>query len=160
MLLELELLLQRQGADGSFDTASLAPTTAGISLMVTQSASADREPRSRSTGTGIIRPGKTIRRTGVREADGTRAANGPCAAAADIPEVWCSEAMPTSSRNCSTESSLFRAAERGANSARDEGPASDGISAVTASGWRRRQRWSVAGHVPVKTSLGRRGAHG
>jgi hypothetical protein len=42
--------------------------------------------------------------------------------------------MPTSSRNCSTESSLFRAAERGANSARDEGPASDGISAVTASG--------------------------
>jgi hypothetical protein len=76
MLLELELLLQRQGADGSFDTASLAPTTAGISLMVTQSASADREPGSRSTGTGIIRPGKTIRRTGVREANGTRAANG------------------------------------------------------------------------------------
>lgn len=38
-----------------------------------------------------------------------------------------------SSRNYSTESSLFRAAERGANSARDEGPASDGISAVTAS---------------------------
>ena len=60
--------------------------------MVTQSASADREPRSRSTGTGIIRPGKTIRRTGVREANGTRAANGPCAAAADIPEVWCSDA--------------------------------------------------------------------
>ena len=72
MLLELELLLQRQGADGSFDTASLAPTTAGISLMATQSASADREPGSRSTGTGI----KTTRRTGVREANGTRAANG------------------------------------------------------------------------------------
>ena len=88
MLLELELLLQRQGADGSFDTASLAPTTAGISLMATQSASADREPGSRSTGTGI----KTTRRTGVREANGTRAANGPCAAAADIPEVWCSDA--------------------------------------------------------------------
>jgi hypothetical protein len=35
----------------------LASTTAGISLMVTQSASADREPQSRSTG--IIWPGTT-----------------------------------------------------------------------------------------------------